>query len=84
MLGGCGECANGFEFLDGFCGRPVGCISYTDNFTKCIACAAKFHFVYVPANASCVCDNGYKLVTRDHVKICVAQCGDGIASLPDE
>jgi len=86
-LGGsgiCDECVAGFEYLDGLCTKPSGCVNSLPGHSKCLACSSKYHFVFSSINNSCVCENGYKLTNTGKANICVAQCRNGILSLPDE
>ncbi len=80
----CDECITGFEYIDGLCTKPSGCINSLPDYTKCLACSSKYHFVYSPTSNLCVCETGYKLISTVKAKVCVAQCGNGILSLTDE
>jgi cysteine-rich repeat protein len=82
--GKCDQCENGFDYLDGLCVKPSGCVSFLSNYTKCLACASNHHFVYSEAKNSCVCENGYRLTDTGRAKVCLAECGNGITSFPDE
>lgn len=78
----CDSCEAGFEYLDGYCMKPLGCISFLPDYSKCLACYSKYHFVYDSVSNLCLCDTGYKLVDYSNTKICKSQCGNGYLSEP--
>jgi hypothetical protein len=81
--GKCDACETGFEMLKSICIKPIGCQNSVPDYTKCTVCFTQYNFVFHEESRLCVCKVGYKLTKVNGSTICLVDCGNGIASIPD-